>query len=159
MKIGASMTRILNDFVSSETHDAEPPGILVVDDEESVRHFIARVLTNAGYRVETMASAAEALEAVDRGGKYDLIVSDVRMPNLSGPHFIEQLRRKETDMKVLYVTGYSDQLFEERETLWVDEAFLEKPFTPRAILESVALLLYGHIAPPEPGGEFGAPRH
>ena len=157
--MGASMTRILNDFVSAETHDAEQPHILVVDDEEGVRHFIARVLCNAGYRVETVASGADALEAVDRGEKFDLIVSDVRMPNLSGPHFIEQLRRSEADMKVLYVTGYSDQLFEERETLWVDEAFLEKPFTPRAILESVALLLYGHLAPPESGGEFGASRH
>ena len=159
MKLSASMTRILNDFVSIEIHDAERPRILVVDDDEGVRHFISRVLCNAGYRVETVASGTEALDAVDRGEKFDLIVSDVRMPNLSGPQFVEQLRRRDSDMKVLYVTGYSDQLFEERETLWIDEAFLEKPFTPRAILESVALLLYGHLAPPESSGEFGAPRH
>ena len=62
-------------------------------------------------------------------------------------------------MKVLYVTGDSDQLFIERETLWVDEAFLDKPFTARGILESVSLLLFGHIAPPDPDGISGAPRH
>jgi two-component system, cell cycle sensor histidine kinase and response regulator CckA len=157
--MGASMTRILNDFVSSEIHDAEPPRILVVDDEEGVRYFIARVLGNAGYRVEKVASGADALAAVDRGEKFDLIVSDVRMPDLSGPHFIEQLRSKEPDVKVLYVTGYPDQLFGERETLWLDEAFLDKPFTARGILESVALLLFGRLAPPGPGRNFGAPRY
>ena len=47
----------------------------------------------------------------------------------------------------------------ERETLWVDEAFLDKPFTARGILESVSLLLFGHIAPPDPDGISGAPRH
>ena len=157
MKLNASMTRILDDFVSSEIH--EPPRLLVVDDEDGVRQFIARVLCNAGYRVETVASGAEALETVDRGEQFDLVVSDVRMADLSGPQFVEQLRRRETDMKVLYVTGDSDQLFIERETLWVDEAFLDKPFTARGILESVSLLLFGHIAPPDPDGISGAPRH
>ena len=159
MELGTSMTRILDDFVSSGTHDPEPPRLLVVDDEDGVRQFISRVLHEAGYRVEAVASGAEALDAVDRGGEFDLVVSDVRMPGLSGPQFVEQLRRKETDMKVLYVTGYSDQLFMERETLWVDEAFLDKPFTATGILESVSLLLFGHIAPPEPGGISGAQRH
>ena len=157
MKLNASMTRILDDFVSSEIQ--EPARLLVVDDEDGVRHFIVRVLSEAGYRVEAVASGAEALEAVDRGEEFDLVVSDVRMPGLSGPQFVEQLRRKEADMKVLYVTGDSDQLFMERETLWVDEAFLDKPFTARGILESVSLLLFGHIAPPDPDGISGAPRH
>jgi len=157
VKLGTSMTRILDDFVSSEKH--APPHLLVVDDDEGVRHFIERVLVEGGYRVETAAGGAEALEAVDHGEKFDLVVSDVRMPGLSGPQFVEQLRRKETDMKVLYVTGFSDQLFDERETLWFDEAFLDKPCTPNAILESVALLLYGHIVPPQPGGISGAPQH
>jgi CheY-like chemotaxis protein len=151
------MTRMLNDSVSSETHG--PPHLLVVDDEDIVRRFIVRVLGDAGYRVDEVASGAEALDAVDRGEKFDLVVSDVRMPGLSGPQFVEQLRRKEADMKVLYITAYSDQLFDERETLWVDEAFLEKPFTPRGIRESVALLLFGHTTPPESGASFDAPRH
>jgi two-component system, cell cycle sensor histidine kinase and response regulator CckA len=157
VKLSSSMTRILEDFVSSERHDA--PHLLVVDDDEAVRHFIERVLLEGGYRVETAADGAEALDAVDHGEKFDLVVSDVCMPGLSGPQFVEQLRRKETDMKVLYVTGFSDQLFKERETLWVDEAFLDKPCSPNAILESVALLLFGHITPPESGGVFGAPQH
>ena len=153
------MTRILNDFVSHQIQNAELPRVLVVEDEDSVRRFTARVLSDAGYRVEAAASAEEALEALDRGERFDLIVSDVCMPGLSGPRFVEQLRRREADTKVLYVTGYPDQLFDEREKLWVDEAFLDKPFTVRGILESVALLLYGHLAPPQSGNVFGAPRH
>jgi hypothetical protein len=51
-------------------------------------------------------------------------------------------------MKVLYLTGYADQLFDEREMLWQDEAFLDKPCTANGLLESVSLLLFGRLAPP-----------
>jgi two-component system, cell cycle sensor histidine kinase and response regulator CckA len=122
--------------------------LLVVDDEDGVRRYVARVLSSAGYAVETAASAAEGLDAVHRGGAFDLVVSDVRMPVMTGPEFIAALRREESGVKVLYLTGYADQLFEEREMLWEDEAFLDKPCSASGLLESVSLLLFGHLAPP-----------
>ena len=131
---------------AAELHESSR--LLVVDDDDSVRKYVARVLIDAGYAVEMAASAAEGLEAVHRGATFDLIVSDVRMPEMTGPEFIAALRREETDMKVLYLTGYADQLFDEREMLWQDEAFLDKPCTPNSLLESVSLLLFGHLAPP-----------
>jgi two-component system, cell cycle sensor histidine kinase and response regulator CckA len=124
------------------------PHLLVVDDDEAVCRFVARVLSEAGYVVETAHSGSEALAAVGHGAKFDLVVSDVHMPSMSGPLFIEQLRRSEADLKVLYLTGYCDQLFDERGALWADEAFLDKPCTVQGLLESVALMLYGHLAPP-----------
>ena len=126
----------------------EDSRLLVVDDDDGVRKYVARVLREAGYAVDTAASGAEGLQAVHDGATFDLIVSDVRMPAMTGPEFIAALRRRESDVKVLYLTGYADQLFDERQTLWQDEAFLDKPCTPTSLLESVSLLLFGHIAPP-----------
>ena len=149
MKLNVSGSRILQGVTSLFTADSTPKRVLVVDDEDSVRRFIARVLQGAGYIVETAATGPEGLEAFDRGAAFDIIVSDVRMPGMSGPRFIAELRRKEADVKVLYLTGYADQLFSERETLWEDEAFLDKPCTMKGLLESVELLMTGRILPHE----------
>jgi two-component system, cell cycle sensor histidine kinase and response regulator CckA len=127
---------------------AGTPHILVVDDEEAVCKFVARVLTKDGYEVDMADSGAAALEKFGAGARFDLVVSDVRMPAMSGPQFVERLRRTETDVKVLYLTGYNDQLFTERGSLWADEAFLDKPCSVQGLLESVALMLYGHVARP-----------
>ena len=150
MKLNASGSRILQGVTSLFASDTTPKRVLVVDDEDGVRRFITRVLRGAGYIVETAATGPDGLEAIDRGAVFDVIVSDVRMPGMSGPRFIAELRRKEADAKVLYLTGYADQLFSERETLWEDEAFLDKPCTVKGLLESVELLMTGRIVPPEP---------
>jgi two-component system cell cycle sensor histidine kinase/response regulator CckA len=126
-----------------------PKRILVVDDEDGIRRLVARMLTKAGYDVESACDGDDALETFCNGGKFDLIVSDVRMPGISGPRLVEKIRRVESEVKVLYLTGYADQLFMERELLWEDEAFLDKPFTGRGLLESVSLMVYGHTAPPQ----------
>ena len=121
MKLNAAGSRVLQGVTSFLKADSAPKRILVVDDEAGVRRFITRVLSTAGYVVETAATGPEGLEAIDEGRAFDLIVSDVRMPGMSGPRFIAELRRSEADVKVLYLTGYADQLFSERETLWMDE--------------------------------------
>ena len=125
-----------------------PKRILVVDDEDSIRRLVSRLLTRAGYAVESACDGDDAIETFCNGGKFDLIVSDVRMPGISGPRLVEKLRRVASDVKVLYLTGFADQLFLERELLWEDEAFLDKPFTSPGLLESVSLMVYGHTSPP-----------
>lgn len=159
MKLNATTSRVLQSVAALVKPTAAPTRVLVVDDEEGVRRFVARVLRNADYVVETAAGGAEALEAIDDGSTFDLIVSDVRMPGMSGPRFIEQLRRHNADAKVLYLTGYHDQLFDERGTLWVDEVFLDKPCTVNGLLESVALLLTGHVGPVKPWHAFVRQQH
>lgn len=125
---------------------APPARILVVDDEAPVRAFVARVLGNAGYSVQSAGSGAEAIEIAAADSAFDLIVADVRMPDMSGPEAVTRLRRAGSQAKVLYLTGFADQLFQERhEALWADEAFLEKPTTIAGITEAVALLLSGHL--------------
>ncbi len=120
--------------------------VLVVDDDDAVRRFVKRVLDEDGYVVDASATAAEALARIDEGQTYDLIVADVRMPEMSGPQLIARARRSGMQAKVLYVTGFADQLFEERdEQLWADEAFVDKPCSVQALREAVSLLLHGQI--------------
>ena len=67
----------------------------------------------------------------------------MNMPVLPGDEMARQLRLRQPDLKVLYVSGFVDSLFEKRHTLWQGEAFLEKPFTSKGLLEAVSLLLHG----------------
>jgi CheY-like chemotaxis protein len=121
--------------------------ILVVDDEAGVRMFVDRVLRDAGYVVVTAGSGAQALEIIRDSGEFDLILSDVRMPAMSGPQFIERVRLERPGIAVLFLTGFNDQLFKERGALNEHEAFLDKPSTVKGLLEAVSLLVCGHLTP------------
>ena len=124
---------------------AKPPTILVVDDEETVRRFVERVLQDAGYQTATASGGAEAIEAAARLGSFELLVTDVMMPQMTGDELARRLRLKEPDLKILYLTGFSDRLFKEKVMLWENEAFLEKPCTLKSLKEAVSLLLSGHV--------------
>ncbi len=93
---------------------ASAPGrgerVLVVEDEQTVRRVLVRVLCDAGYQVLEAADGAQALEleAGLRGGRLDLLLSDVVMPGQTGPELAVELRRRRPDLKVLFVTGYSE---------------------------------------------------
>jgi two-component system cell cycle sensor histidine kinase/response regulator CckA len=118
--------------------------VLIVDDEAAVCEFVDRVLHDHGYRTEVAYSASGALAKIEACGRFDLLLTDVNMPQVSGDALAAQVRRRDPAVKVLYFTGYSDLLFEAKGTLWEDEAFIEKPACARGLLEAVALLLTGH---------------
>jgi CheY-like chemotaxis protein len=119
--------------------------VLIVDDEESICRFAERVLRFAGYETRVAASGPEALRIAEDQGPFDLVLADLVMPGMLGDEMARQLRAREPDLKILYFTGYSDRLFSERSVLWENEAFVEKPVGANALLEAVALLLFGHI--------------
>jgi two-component system cell cycle sensor histidine kinase/response regulator CckA len=118
--------------------------ILVVDDEEPVRRFVARVLQQAGYEIVMAADGPDALSQAD-GRSFDLVVTDVMMPGMNGDELARRLRLAQPALKVLYLTGFSDKLFKERSTLWQDEAFLDKPCSIKGLLEAVSLLSDGVV--------------
>jgi two-component system cell cycle sensor histidine kinase/response regulator CckA len=126
--------------------DAKPLRVLVVDDEETVCRFVDRVLRDAGYETATAPGGAEALEIMARLGPFDVLLTDVMMPEMTGDELARRLRKSEPHLKVLYLTGYSDQLFKEKMTLWEDEAFLDKPCSVTGLLQAVSLLSTGRIA-------------
>ena len=117
--------------------------ILVVDDEASIVEFADKVLRVAGYETITATSGDAALKACEKEGLPDLLLTDVKMPRMEGDELAAKLRQIDPDLKVLYLTGYADQLFKSKPTLWHGEAFLEKPCTIDGLLEAVALLLNG----------------
>jgi two-component system cell cycle sensor histidine kinase/response regulator CckA len=80
-------------------------------------------------------------------GHFDILVTDVMMPEMNGDELARRLRQGAERMKVLYLTGFSDKLFKEKVTLWEDEAFLDKPCTIKGLLEAVSLLLHGRVQP------------
>ena len=123
------------------------PRVLVVDDEEGIREFAQRVLREAGYRVMVASSGADALSLAGQQ-PFDLFVIDLAMPEMSGDEVARELRVTNPDVKILYFTGYSDQLFKRKAALWENEAFIDKPVTIRGLLEAVSLLLFGHMYGP-----------
>jgi two-component system, cell cycle sensor histidine kinase and response regulator CckA len=119
--------------------------VLIVDDEESIRALVHRVLEEAGYQTMVAANASEAIELFNDHGGCDLLLTDLIMPEVTGDELARRLRLLRPDLKVLYFTGYSETLFSKKSTLWDGEAFLEKPCSITAIKEAVALLLFGRL--------------
>lgn len=109
-----------------------------------VRQFLSRALRQGGYDVVSAADGREALAAQEQR-RFDLCLVDFRMPLMTGDEVSRLLRRADPDVKVLYFTAYSDQLFATTSSLAANEAFLEKPSGVTGVLEAVSLLLSGHI--------------
>jgi two-component system cell cycle sensor histidine kinase/response regulator CckA len=129
--------------------------ILVVDDEESVRRFVERVLRDAGYETVPASDGPEAIEVAAKLGPFDLVVTDLMMPQMTGDELARRLRLNEPKLKILYLTGYSDRLFKDKVTLWEDEAFLDKPCNVKGLTEAVSLLLSGRVSAPQKAGGAG----
>lgn len=118
--------------------------ILVVDDDEAVRTFVARALQDAGYEVVSAATSRDALRIVDSQPRFDVYVLDVMMPEITGDELGRVLRARDPDAKILYFTGFADRLFGDSTSLAAHEAFLDKPVTMKGLREAVSLLLFGH---------------
>lgn len=114
--------------------------VLIVDDEPPMREYVSRTLQKAGYRTLVAADGAEALDIAANLPSLDVVVTDVMMPEMTGDEVARRLRLTHPAIKVLYFTGYSDHLFDEKISLWEGEAYLEKPCTSKGLLEAVSQL-------------------
>jgi len=116
--------------------------ILVAEDDEMVRTLVREALEREGYRVLASADPVEARRVSDRHrGTIHLLISDVVMPKLSGRELAEQLLTRRPAMKVLYMSGYTDNAVLNSGILHQEVAFLQKPFTPAALTEKVREVL------------------
>ncbi|HLT40196.1 MAG TPA: PAS domain S-box protein [Enhygromyxa sp.] len=109
--------------------------VLVVEDEPGVRQVIERTLARGGYQVTAAADPAEALALARTDMKIDIIVTDVVMPQMSGPELIAQLIELRGELPVVFVSGYAKAAHSE---LSGHPGFLAKPFTPAMLLAKVA---------------------
>lgn len=104
--------------------------VLVVEDEAAVRILAGRILRDRGYTVLEAAEGTEALkQAQDHMGDIHLILTDVVMPGMSGRELVSEMVRIRPNMKVLYISGYTDRAIVHNGILDPDVAFLQKPFT------------------------------
>jgi two-component system, cell cycle sensor histidine kinase and response regulator CckA len=75
-----------------------------------------------------------------------LLITDQLMPEMEGDELSRRLRQQNPDLRVLYLTGYSDRLFAAKGQMWEREAYLEKPFNQKALHEAIALLMTGRLS-------------
>jgi two-component system cell cycle sensor histidine kinase/response regulator CckA len=111
--------------------------ILLVEDEEGLRALNARGLSSRGYTVLEAGNGVEAIEAFARHGRVDLVVSDVVMPEMDGPTLLKELRRRDPNVKIIFVSGYAEEAFSKNLPSQEQYAFLAKPFTLKQLLAEV----------------------
>jgi two-component system cell cycle sensor histidine kinase/response regulator CckA len=112
--------------------------ILLVEDEDAVRAFGSRALTQRGYRVLEAASGVEALEIIeDQAVSVDLIVSDVVMPEMDGPTLLREIRARGIKARVIFVSGYAEDAFRRNLPEGEEFGFLPKPFSLKDLIATV----------------------
>ncbi|WP_323801333.1 response regulator [Parasphingorhabdus sp.] len=121
--------------------------ILLVEDEDMVRAVAERALTRQGYTVVTASEGEEALgllaEQADSEQQFDMIVSDVVMPNMDGPTMAKHVRKNYPDLPILFMSGYAEEQL--RKSIDLDKVnFLPKPFSVAQIAEAVGETLAEH---------------
>jgi len=118
--------------------------ILVVEDEEAVRSMVARILRAAGYTVLVAADGSEALAtSAHCPEEIHLVLTDVIMPQMSGRVLVERLTKTRPALKILYMSGYTDQAVVHHGVLDAGTHFLGKPFTATDLARRVRAVLDG----------------
>jgi PAS domain S-box-containing protein len=102
--------------------------ILLVEDQESVRFMIARALVKSGYKVTQATQGVHALEVWEKEGPFDLVVTDVVMPEMGGGRLVEELKRRVPEVRVLYISGYIKDALVHQGIKQAKVSFLQKPF-------------------------------
>ncbi len=127
--------------VEADTRPADLTGqgsILLVEDEDAVRAFATRALTARGYNVVAAAGGVEALALMDAAEhRFDLVVSDVVMPEMDGPTLLRQLRAREPGLKVIFISGYAEEAFARNLPATESFSFLAKPFSLKQLVAAV----------------------
>jgi DNA-binding response OmpR family regulator len=117
--------------------------ILLAEDDDALRVLLARVLTMNGYTVLPAQDGAEALRVAERHmGPLHLLASDVVMPVMGGQRLASELTVKRPGVKVLFMSGYTDEAFADGK-LGAGDAFLQKPVDPALLLLRVRSMLDG----------------
>jgi two-component system cell cycle sensor histidine kinase/response regulator CckA len=112
--------------------------ILLVEDEDGLRALNARGLVSRGYSVLEAANGVEAIEVLAKnGGRVDLVVSDVVMPEMDGPTLLKELRKRNPSLKIIFVSGYAEEAFAKSLPEGEQFSFLAKPFTLKQLVGAV----------------------
>ena len=128
------------DTLAQDLHGRET--ILVVEDEKNVRDLVTFILQEQGYRVLDSSDDPEQISSVlQRDGGIDLILSDVMMPNQNGPQVVKKVKQVFPDIKVIYMSAYSDDILTNHGLPADEIEFIKKPFTPISLASKVRTVL------------------
>ena len=121
--------------------------VMLVEDEDPVRIFGARALRNKGYTVIEAKSGEAALELIRGADRApDLVITDVVMPRMDGPGLIREVREIHPDMKVIFISGYTEDSFRQRLDSDSEIHFLPKPFSLKQLASKVKEVISGEAA-------------
>jgi PAS domain S-box-containing protein len=139
---------------------AEPPAehrhegsarILLLEDEEVVRALVREILEHAGFDVVEARTPAEALDLCESAvPPIDVLLTDVVMPGMSGPQIASALTRKNPELRVLYMSGYTDEAVVRHGVSDGHTAFLQKPFTSAELTDKVRAVLDEPVSHAQP---------
>jgi len=145
--------RISRDFAGKDGPGAMQPGgrdrdgrggtILLVEDSDVVRAVIANMLENSGLTVIQASGGKEALALSRRGdAPIDLLLTDIVMPEMSGLELADRLERERPDMRILFMTGYAEEVVVNEGILGKHRECIGKPFTGEQITKRVRTILF-----------------
>jgi len=121
--------------------------IMLVEDDEPVRIFGARALRNKGYKVIEAKSGEAALDLIRNAPEpIDLLITDVVMPHMDGPGLVREVREINREMKVIFISGYTEDAFRQRLDSDVGIEFLPKPFSLKELAAKVRDVLAAGVA-------------
>jgi len=116
--------------------------VLLVEDEEPVRRIAERILNGDGYRVLAAADGEEAMDIANQApGKINLLLTDVMMPNMSGSALAVKVSERNPGLRVLFMSGYTDDVIVQHGLLKADTQFIGKPFNSAALRRKVREVL------------------
>ncbi|MBT1074559.1 hybrid sensor histidine kinase/response regulator [Geobacter grbiciae] len=120
--------------------------ILVIEDEIGVLNLTAHTLKRSGYEVLQASSPTEASRIFSADHhRIDLVLSDVIMPEKNGPTLVREFREKRPDLKIIFMSGYTDDTISSQNIVDEHTAFINKPFTPDVLVERVRDILEGRL--------------
>ena len=112
---------------------ARAPTVLVVEDSGQIRDLITRMLEKQGYRVLAAEHGDDAVQLFHQHADIDLLLTDVVMPGTSGPELAARLSAGQPDLKVVFMSGYTDEAIDQHGVLNPGVAFVQKPFTAESL--------------------------
>jgi signal transduction histidine kinase len=130
---------------SSPNSAAGSERVLLVEDEAVVRSIVERTLERANYCVSVATNGDEALRVAEREGPFELLITDVVMPGMSGWDLGKRLSERWPDLRVLYISGYTEDVMKDGGVVGQGLPFLQKPFLPSDLLDAVRKLLDARV--------------
>ncbi len=135
----------LDVWTQSQERQSTSNRVLVVDDDQAILDIISQTLRSNGFSVNLALSGAEALECL-RHEVPDVVLLDLKLPEMSGPEVLKEIRQKYGQIPVIIITGYPDSEMMSQALQYSPIMMISKPFMPEKILETVSLVLNGSRA-------------